>query len=1251
MTHRPNRQKLMATKIVSFATSLLFIASTLVIPFPGISWAESEKNSAAPLSLSSQLGTMEVSPASPESPAVYYIQDAHSNYEAQQRIRDILKEIIPQLKTKTILVEGASIGLDPRYLEFTKSPDINKQIADRLAKKGFIAGEELFFFEPESKGLSFLGLEDASLYEKEREAFMTVIKLKRDTDRFVGVLDSRLESLKARVFGPKLKALDRKFSAYEKGKLPILEWFSALRKLVKETLGFSLNDPRRAVEYPNLVRLAISYEASRRLDPEKLDAEKAELISKISTNPRYAGLIPFLKDLATEKESKDTVKNDAMALDLYRASNQLEIDWLKFPEIRKAMIVLLLSGELAGDAMFREMESLKDSLYTGLSQTDEEKKAVKLDHDLRALKDILSLESTREIWLKIKSEAESLQPQKWVERFKELALSANGIQADQLAEAQTAFENAKTFYELAEAREQVFMDRIEQALSREPSRSVVVIGGGFHTDGLKQAAEARNLAFGVIQPRLEEKSDLTNYYQAMFLSTSLGFLKSKNKPQQLSSLVDPERPGTPEVLAARERIAQEVGLSGIDPSLINPDNPILSGSASSLGATVKNPTLLEIKKIADEVNRRNPDTFSFDYRIVGDIDLAGARARAAFTTPWQDDAKRLTVVTLEIRDGASFGDMLTAVTANSSLPQDVAGVSDLVKEFQAREAQYRETLRIRESLGPQVQIDDTAVLEDAEFSLTPFQTKTPQPQVIIGPNARIVNFAFTVQPEARLIVEPGAALIGPVQLTIGSNRVAVARARSLVTRQGQPLSVIVIEANELPELDTVDNPALDVRAGAEFRLPDRVVIRNESRLVVEEEAIAASLGNRNIEVPAQNTAKIVGAASPTSLRTVGLLDIAQINITPNLPEPGNAASLGTNQLAPVLERPEVAPVPTNRINTISPTPANVPNAPQISPLLQPNQLANPGGESVETIRQLLVKLGSSIPLRAGIPPAGEDLAVVPEEKLQEAVVSALVADGIVDLSGSAPAGLSAQSLLGPIAKELALFEARRVLLHNVRKTTVPVILGVSEADGLWSLNNEKFVASLKRQLNDNQKLVTWYIHLGPESDVPAIQENFRGLGKRFKVVAATPDNWKLLLRDFIGQELLEVVKGLQPGQKIETLEDLLPFIAVMLSERLWDLNPEIPAALGTRVKSLAQNEELRSRLDSDSVGDIATLELILAELFALLRKVEDVKQVYDFALIEFLNGVCALDSTNILTQSLAELRAAALAAEEFSSNA
>ena len=72
--------------------------------------------------------------ASMDFPAIVHIQDAHSSYEAQKKIQELLRYLQRHYGFELILAEGAEGRLEPDLLRPFTEERLNNELADRLAK-------------------------------------------------------------------------------------------------------------------------------------------------------------------------------------------------------------------------------------------------------------------------------------------------------------------------------------------------------------------------------------------------------------------------------------------------------------------------------------------------------------------------------------------------------------------------------------------------------------------------------------------------------------------------------------------------------------------------------------------------------------------------------------------------------------------------------------------------------------------------------------------------------------------------------------------------------------------------------------------------------------------------------------------------------------------------------------------------------------------------------------------------------------
>src|SRR3989338_7948926 len=105
---------------------------------------------------------------------VVYIQDAHSNYDAQKNIQNLLAYLSEHYGIKLIGVEGAIGEVNPGLFDFFDRNETNLAIADRLARKGELSGAELFSFQAPA-GTYISGIEEEVSYREDLKLFKKLI--------------------------------------------------------------------------------------------------------------------------------------------------------------------------------------------------------------------------------------------------------------------------------------------------------------------------------------------------------------------------------------------------------------------------------------------------------------------------------------------------------------------------------------------------------------------------------------------------------------------------------------------------------------------------------------------------------------------------------------------------------------------------------------------------------------------------------------------------------------------------------------------------------------------------------------------------------------------------------------------------------------------------------------------------------------------------------------------------------------------
>ncbi|HQB94811.1 MAG TPA: hypothetical protein PK997_06330, partial [Candidatus Omnitrophota bacterium] len=251
---------------IAFVTLVTFIATTLWTP--GVSFAAatmSEVNlpyqavldTNLRFALPRDIGKIEDLKLG-RGPGVVHIQTAHGHYDAQQKIRQILHHLDKHYGIRTLLVEGSAFRLRPELLNFfPRDPKLTAKVADRLTKSAIVKGPELYLLDKvrHPGSAEGYGIEEASAYRANGEAFVEVLTQKEKTSGFLAQMNEGIERLSAPYLNDNLRKFVRTQESFEKKIMPPDAWFTYLKEESSRTLKLELGDPAEQLEWPMITRL------------------------------------------------------------------------------------------------------------------------------------------------------------------------------------------------------------------------------------------------------------------------------------------------------------------------------------------------------------------------------------------------------------------------------------------------------------------------------------------------------------------------------------------------------------------------------------------------------------------------------------------------------------------------------------------------------------------------------------------------------------------------------------------------------------------------------------------------------------------------------------------------------------------------------------------------------------------------------------------------------------------------------------
>ncbi|MBI3306673.1 MAG: hypothetical protein HYZ84_02545 [Candidatus Omnitrophica bacterium] len=495
-------------------------------------------------------------PAKPDPRLILHIQNAHGNYEAQSKIKDLLDYLYKTYGFKLIFVEGAAEPLNADYMRLFPDAERNMQLADYFAQKGELTGAELYLMNAPGD-VKAIGIEKTELYRANYDAFKKVYGAKSDSDNFLAGTSAKLERLASRFYSPEARQLLSEWGKFEEGHREFLPYVKKLSLDAKKALGLDLESIFAQVEWPQITRLLVIQSMEKDLNRETALTERARLVEFLKSK-RVSEEV--LKSVETFEEKKITMNRASADPESYRNSPRYLLERLveeagpkgfyfhDYPAFSLYAGYLILKSELDSKNLFKEIEILFDKILTELTKTELEKNLLELFRDQKLLTKLMHLELNREEWQRAVYRREWIKPDAMNERIKHLEsgkISVDMIQGPGEAELKPLaeiFATAFSFYELAHERESVFYQTLRDEMSNSKSEKAVLITGGFHTDGLMELFREDEVSFSTLMPRLTQKPETDNYIATM-METRKTIFDTANLEEVLRQITEGTRFG------------------------------------------------------------------------------------------------------------------------------------------------------------------------------------------------------------------------------------------------------------------------------------------------------------------------------------------------------------------------------------------------------------------------------------------------------------------------------------------------------------------------------------------------------------------------------------------------------------------------------------------------------------------------------------------------------------------------------------
>ncbi len=473
---------------------------------------------AIPSSLGYIVETFPPASRQPQPPVLIHIQEAHTDYDAQQHLAGILQQLAERYGVKLVLVEGGEGDVGLAYLRRYGPPENRKVVAEKYLKAGLISGEEYLDIVSD-RPLVLWGVEQKDLYQKHVQAFLDVEPVQASLKPVLAAVRASLELLKPHLADPALMELETGITAFEQGQLRLSGYVDALTKLAARQ-GIRITDST----YPHLAQfLALrQLEADTRL--EAVQQEQQALLSELRLRVSAEEIARLLA--AAQRMKTDRAAVGEFYGGLQRAAGTAGVQLEPYPNLSRYLRYLAEKTRFRPSALAGELEQLAGLLRKSLAASSRSQQLYAMADQLMLMERLQELRLSPTEYQRLQAMPLDGMCAAWVGFFSE-HLPAQGLPSldlglDRCAPVEAQWRGLLRFYEAAQARDEALVTNAIAKLHESGERVAVLITGGFHSPAIAKRLKEQGMGLVVVATKVGHDADPQHYHDILKLKNGHG---------------------------------------------------------------------------------------------------------------------------------------------------------------------------------------------------------------------------------------------------------------------------------------------------------------------------------------------------------------------------------------------------------------------------------------------------------------------------------------------------------------------------------------------------------------------------------------------------------------------------------------------------------------------------------------------------------------------------------------------------------
>ncbi len=434
---------------------------------------------------------------------IIYIQDAHCNFEAQNNNSKILQDLISNYGVHLVAVEGSSGIIDTTPFAQFPDKDIKTEVATYFMKKGRITGPEFLSITSDLK-FTIFGIEDEKMYKINYDAFIKSIDSKDAIQKAIGQFKGYAEILKANIYSPELKGMDKALANYKANKMAFSDFTEYLAKS-SATAHLDLKG------YPNFLLQQEAKKLEAKIDFKGVDKERTALIGKLEKTVSKKQISDLVVKSLSFRMGK--VGAEEFYTFLKNLAAETRVDMSPYKNLVTYIAHLKSYGAINTAELFLECDRLAEALQEKLFTGPEQRELVRTVKDLSFLDDLFELKLSCRDLDYFRMHSTDLLSSRFVKFFQQYAnrYGIPNVSKEKFEVIDHNFSVVEDFYETAKKRDHILIENTVNKMDTDAQGLAVLVTGGFHTSGITEELKRRGFSFVVVTPRITDLN-AENYY-------------------------------------------------------------------------------------------------------------------------------------------------------------------------------------------------------------------------------------------------------------------------------------------------------------------------------------------------------------------------------------------------------------------------------------------------------------------------------------------------------------------------------------------------------------------------------------------------------------------------------------------------------------------------------------------------------------------------------------------------------------------